>query len=386
MEFDLSWVLLGLPIAFVLGWLASRLDLRQLRIENRLAPKAYFRGLNHMLNEQQDQAIDAFIEAVQKDPETSELHFALGNLFRRRGEYERAIRVHEHLLSRTDLSRNDLERAQYALAQDFLKAGLLDRAEEALRKLEHTQHQEQAWLTLLALHERARDWERASAIAFQLQQSGHADFGGRLSHYLCEQAEHALHKQKESQIARDLLERAIHETPGAARPRIQLAGMLADQGRPGDACDQLDLLQERAPHAVALIASEWVQLGQASGKLAEVVKRLEQAYQDHPSVDIADALVQARVHQGVPIAQAREGYVDHMRLEPSLIAASRWTSHEAFAQDEAHRAVQQSIEQAARPLARYRCAACGFETQGYFWRCPGCQAWESFPPRRIEEL
>ena len=92
MEFDFTWVLLGFPIAFTLGWLASRLDLRQLRIENRQAPKAYFRGLNFLLNEQQDQAIDAFIEAVQNDPDTSELHFALGNLFRRRGEYERAVR------------------------------------------------------------------------------------------------------------------------------------------------------------------------------------------------------------------------------------------------------------------------------------------------------
>ncbi|MEO7129421.1 MAG: tetratricopeptide repeat protein, partial [Rhodoferax sp.] len=138
MDFDLSWVLLGLPVAFILGWAASRFDLRQLRMENRQAPKAYFRGLNFLLNEQQDQAIDAFIEAVQNDPDTSELHFALGNLFRRRGEYERAVRVHEHLLSRGDLNRTDRERAQHALALDFLKAGLLDRAEEALRKLEGT--------------------------------------------------------------------------------------------------------------------------------------------------------------------------------------------------------------------------------------------------------
>ena len=125
MDFDIYWILLGLPVAFALGWLASRLDFRQLRIDNRQAPRAYFKGLNFLLNEQQDQAIDAFIEAVQNDPDTSELHFALGNLFRRRGEYERAVRVHEHLLSRADLSRTDRERAQHALALDFLKAGLL---------------------------------------------------------------------------------------------------------------------------------------------------------------------------------------------------------------------------------------------------------------------
>ena len=165
MEFDLSWILLGLPIVFALGWIASRLDLRQLRIENRQAPKAYFKGLNYLLNEQQDQAIDAFIEAVQRDPDTSELHFALGNLFRRRGEYERAVRVHEHLLARADLGKTDRERAQYALAQDFLKAGLIDRAEDALRRLEGTRYQVQAWLTLLSLHERARDWQPATDIA-----------------------------------------------------------------------------------------------------------------------------------------------------------------------------------------------------------------------------
>ena len=136
MDFDFVWILLGLPLAFMLGWVASRFDLRQLRVENRRAPKAYFKGLNFLLNEQQDQAIDAFIEAVQNDPDTSELHFALGNLFRRRGEYDRAVRVHEHLLSRGDLTAADRTRAQHALALDFLKAGLLDRAEDALRKLD----------------------------------------------------------------------------------------------------------------------------------------------------------------------------------------------------------------------------------------------------------
>ncbi len=179
MDFDLSWVLLGLPVAFILGWAASRFDLRQLRMENRQAPKAYFKGLNFLLNEQQDQAIDAFIEAVQNDPDTSELHFALGNLFRRRGEYERAVRVHEHLLSRGDLNRADRERAQHALALDFLKAGLLDRAEEALRKLEGTHFETQSSLALLAIFERSRDWQQAARIAQRLEDAGQGSFSTR---------------------------------------------------------------------------------------------------------------------------------------------------------------------------------------------------------------
>jgi lipopolysaccharide biosynthesis regulator YciM len=188
MELDLIWILIGLPAAFGLGWLASRLDLRQLRIDNRQAPRAYFKGLNFLLNEQQDKAIDAFIEAVQNDPDTSELHFALGNLFRRRGEYERAVRVHEHLLSRGDLSTADRQRAQNALAKDYVKAGLLDRAEDALKKLEGTSFEGQARLARLAIYERSREWPQAREVAEQLELSGEVSFSVRKAHYLCEQA------------------------------------------------------------------------------------------------------------------------------------------------------------------------------------------------------
>ncbi len=386
MEFDLSWFLLGMPIVFALGWLASRLDLRQLRIDNRRAPKAYFKGLNYLLNEQQDEAIDAFIEAVQKDPDTSELHFALGNLFRRRGEYERAVRVHEHLLSRADLSQTDRDRAQHALSLDFLRAGLLDRAEDALGKLEGTPYQEQAWLTLLSLHERARDWPQAAMFARRLQQAGQGDFNARLSHHLCEQAADALNKKKDPAAAQQLLHQAIHDAPGTARPRIQLAGLLTGQNDWHGAFQQLAALEQHAPQALPLVASELVRIGRHSAQLVNARQLLERNYAVTPSVDVADALVQADVASGTPMPLAREGYVRHMVQEPSLIAAARWLSHEPFAQEGAHPSVLQSIEHAVRPLARYRCAACSFEAQGYFWQCPGCQAWESFPPRRIEEL
>ena len=175
MEFDLQWLLLGLPLAFAFGWLASRLDLRQWKRDQRDAPQAYFKGLNLLLNEQHDKAIDAFIEAVQRNPETTDLHFALGNLFRRRGEYERAVRVHEHLLLRADLPAGERERAQHALAQDFMKAGLLDRAESAYRALEGTAFDTEAQLALLSLYERSRDWRAAVEVASKLERSGTGD-------------------------------------------------------------------------------------------------------------------------------------------------------------------------------------------------------------------
>ncbi|HSV45980.1 MAG TPA: lipopolysaccharide assembly protein LapB [Ramlibacter sp.] len=377
MEFDLSWVLWGLPIAFVLGWVASRLDLRQLRIENRQAPKAYFRGLNFLLNEQQDQAIDAFIEAVQKDPDTTELHFALGNLFRRRGEYERAVRVHEHLLSRADLGRADRHRAQHALALDFLKAGLLDRAEEALRKLEGTPYEGQALLALLAIYERSRDWPQAGEIAARLEASGQGSFGGRRAHYLCEQAARATGDE-----AAQLLRQAMADAPGTARAGIELAALQSRAGQPQAAYDTLAALAQAAPTAMALIAKPLAEAALACGRRDEAQALLRASDAQAPTLDVLDALVSLETD-----GQAGRGqYLRHLEREPSLVAAARWLSGEKLEQEQYHPLVQRALDHAIRPLTRYRCAACGFEAKQHFWQCPGCQAWDSYPARRVEEL
>ncbi len=377
MDFDLSWVLWGLPIAFVLGWAASRFDLRQLRLENRQAPKAYFRGLNFLLNEQQDQAIDAFIEAVQNDPDTSELHFALGNLFRRRGEYERAVRVHEHLLSRGDLGQADRQRAQHALALDYLKAGLLDRAEEALRKLEGTAFEEQALLALLAIYERSRDWPQASETAARLDAAGHGSFSGRQAHYLCEQA-----VQAPNDKAEQLLREAMKLAPNAARPGMELAALQRRAGDLSTAYQTLSRLAHSAPSAIPLIAGPLGETALACGKQQEALETLQASYELAPSIDVLEGMVALDPDR----AAARGRYVDHLRREPSLVAATRWLAGETLEHEQFHPQVQRALDHAVKPLTRYRCAACGFEAKQHFWQCPGCQAWDSYPARRVEEL
>jgi lipopolysaccharide biosynthesis regulator YciM len=385
MDFDLSWILLGLPLAFVLGWVASRFDLRQLRIENHQAPKAYFKGLNFLLNEQQDQAIDAFIEAVQNDPDTSELHFALGNLFRRRGEYERAVRVHEHLLSRGDLSLTDRQRAQHALALDYLKAGLLDRAEAALLKLEGTPFEAQARLALLANYERSRDWPQAAQIAQKLEQSDQGSFHGRLAHYLCEQAAACLAQQAPEQ-AQALLREAMDTAPAAPRPRIDLASLLANQDKPGDAYTELEKSLESSPTAIPLIAGPLAEYATACGQSLKALELLKTNYEHSPSLDVLDAIVALEATLEGPSPTARDWYVRHLEREPSLVAAAKWIAGEKLEHEQFHPQVQRALDHAVKPLTRYRCAACGFEAKQHFWQCPGCQAWDSYPPRRVEEL
>ena len=382
MEFDFVWLLWALPAVFGLGWLMARYDLRQGRLESRTNPKAYFRGLNHLLNEQQDQAIDAFIEAVQKDPDTSELHFALGNLFRRRGDYDRAVRVHEHLLARADLNQKDRDRAQQALSQDFLKAGLLDRAEQALRKLEGTAFEAQARLSLLQIYERTRDWEHAADVAENLEHAEHGTFRLRVAHYRCEQAQ-VLRAAGRVTEALTLLESLVQQVPQSARAWVSLADLRHSLNNNDGAWLALQQLAIEAPSHLPLVAHNLAVWGRLTNRQDETRLILTTWQSQHRlSLDVTQALASLTD----PPEAARQLYIEHMKREPSLVAAGLWLTGQVVGQPEQDALVKKSIEIQAEPLKRYRCAACGFESRQYFWQCPGCQTWDSYPPLRVEEL
>lgn len=382
MELDLTWALWALPLAFVGGWLASRFDIRQWRIESRSAPKSYFKGLNYLLNEQQDEAIDAFIEAVQHDPDTTELHFALGNLFRSRGDHDRAIRVHQHLLERSDLSRGDTDRAQHALSLDFVRAGLLDRAEASLRRLQGTAYASEAQVLLLALYERTSDWPQAIAMAEQLESANRGSFKSRMAHYRCEMAREHLARQQVAE-AQALLEQALQVHPESARARLELAQLLEQHGQADRACTELQALAKLAPNALPLAAATMARLAGSSAQHGTEVQRvLSEAQSRQPCLDYVDALA-ALLPPGDAAARSTL-YLDHLQREPSLAVASRWLALGPAA--DLPVVVTQALKKATLPLQRYRCAACGFEASTYFWQCPGCQTWDSYNPRRVDDL
>ena len=383
MDFDLQWLLIGLPVAFALGWVAARFDLRQLKRERTDSPRAYFKGLNLLLNEQQDKAIDAFIEAVQNDPDTAELHFALGNLFRRRGEFERAVRVHEHLLGRSDLKPGDRDRAQLALAQDFMKAGLFDRAEAAWRALAGTAFDGDAQLALLSLFERSRDWVRAAEVARRLEQAGGASFAARIAHYECEIAEEA-DAQQRSADADAAMARATSAAPQAARPRLLAGWRLRRQGRPAEAMAAWDLLRQVQPAAFLLVATEYACAARDAGRGDAGRQALVDALGTLPAVELLqalDILDDGAGPERLPRLLAMLKQHPSLSAVQMMLAAPQW--HEA---PDAQTAVREAVAQAAKPLQRYRCAACGFEAQHYFWQCPGCLNWDSYPTQCVDAL
>jgi len=382
MDLDPTWLLIGLPVAFALGWIASRMDLRQVRRENRDSPRAYFKGLNLLLNEQQDKAIDAFIEAVQNDPETAELHFALGNLFRRRGEFERAVRVHEHLIARADLKPADRDRAQHALAQDFMRAGLLDRAEAAWRRLEGTAFDAEAQIALLSLYERSRDWANASEVAQRLERQGAGAFGARIAHYECERVMEADAKG-DGATADAALATARKAAPQAARPLVLAGQRHVTAGRLDAALDAWDQLRQVQPASFNLVASDYVAAARTSGQDGRARAALSDQYAKAPSMALLKALAELEGAGGDATARL----IAHLEAVPSLSAAQALLAQPAASWGEGGlAALRQAVDRAARPLQRYRCAACGFEAQHWFWQCPGCLGWDSFPPQPIEEL
>jgi lipopolysaccharide assembly protein B len=382
MDFDVQWLLLGLPFAFAIGWLASRIDARQWQREQRDSPRAYYKGLNLLLNEQHDKAIDAFIEAVQQDPDTLDLHFALGSLFRRRGEYERAVRVHQHLLQRADLPQAERDRAQHALAQDYLKAGLFDRAEQAFGMLHKTAFDTEARLALLTLHERSRDWQAAIVVAQQLEDVGAASFASRISHYWCELAVQADARQA-TVDADAAIKHAREAAPQAPRPLV-LAGQRAfARGDHAQALADWGTLLNADPRAFNLVARNYAASALAKGDRSAALDQLRALYARAPSVDL---LVAMATLDADPMHQS-ERLIAHMHEHPTLTAAQQLLAlHDAQPlQGPALASVRDALARAAKPLQRYRCAACAFEAQHYFWQCPGCLSWDTYPPQRLED-
>jgi len=390
MEFE-TWWLLVIPVFFGLGWLASRIDTRHLIRQSARLPDAYFKGLNFLLNEQPDKAIDAFVDVVKLDPETIELHFALGNLFRRRGETDRAIRVHQSLVSRSDLLPAQREHALFELGQDFLRAGLLDRAEDAFNRLEGTSYAGAALRHRLDLAQMVRDWPRAIDTAERLQRDGGDDLSHLIAHFRCELAQQALAGTSPDRDERARREIELALRAGAAHPRPWLL-----RGEAAFAADDFDAaitawseLARISPAHLALTGERWLQAHERVGRLDEGLARLEAILGEQPSVDALRALAQARARRdGAPAAIA--WLRGSLAGSPSLLGLEQLLELQAQpggGEPDPDIALTASLirKQASR-LSRFVCGHCGFKARRFYWQCPGCNHWDSYPPRRTEHL
>jgi lipopolysaccharide biosynthesis regulator YciM len=380
------WVLLLLPLLFAAGWFLRGVDTKQRGASADGGPRAYFRGLNYLLNEEPDKAIDAFIEVVKLDPETIELHFALGNLFRRRGEIDRAVRIHTHLLNRADLPARSRSDALAELGQDFLKGGLLDRAEDSFtRLLEEPRHRVDALRALLRIYQMEREWERAIDIARRLEREAGESSHAQVAHFHCESAEKLLSAGDDT-AARNHLEQALRINRRSVRAAI-LAGDLAVRcGRQQEAIEHWKRVGELSPEHLPLLAGRLADALDATGRRDEALNFLRRSLLDHPSIDLLD-IVQARVATWEQPAAAEALLREEVQRHPSLAGFERLLAARGSGLGDVQiQQLRDLIRAQVRKLARYRCVKCGFRAREFHWQCPGCNAWDSYPPRRIEEL
>ena len=387
MEFEFWW-LLALPVFFGMGWVAARVDIKSLLSESRAMPSSYFRGLNFLLNEQPDKAIESFLQVAKENPQTVELQFALGSLFRRRGEVDRAIRMHQDLVKREDLPADERRQATFELSQDYFKAGLLDHAEEVLEKLGENDPSEEVHRHLLDIYIQEKDWTKAIDAAKRLEVSARRNYQKEIANYYCELAITA-HVHGRGDEAESNLARALEANRKCVRANVLRGEWLARDGKHEEALEAWKAIEAQDPAYIGIAAEGMVESYKALGRPAEGLALLRGLQHRFPGLDLLSVVYQITAE--IEGDEAAYRLVrDEVRRNPTLVGLDRLIDAELVRAPAERRQdlqlMKNLVHSHAQALAVYLCGNCGFKARQFFWQCPACGGWETFPPRRTAEL
>jgi lipopolysaccharide biosynthesis regulator YciM len=387
MEFQF-WMLIIFPIVFGMGWLAARVDTKKLLSESNALPQSYFQGLNFLLNEQQDKAIEAFIEVVKVDPQTVELHFALGSLFRRRGEVDRALRMHHNLVDRADLDDEKRQQAIFELAQDYLKAGILDRAESLFRELEKSPYGKPSLEFLLELFQKEHDWLKAIGVAQRLSVVSGQSYSKQTSFFYCELAAEKI-AAGNVVAAREHLQQALQAYPQAVRATMMLGDMLVNESQTEAAITTWKNIETQNPQYLPLVAESILNAYCSLNRELDGMVLLRDYLSKYHSIDLMNVVFDGVLKNEGPAA-AYQLVLDELERNPTLLALDKLLEARLLEVTIDKRAdielVKNLVHKRTRNLAMHHCANCGFNARIFYWHCPACQAWDSYSPLRSEEI
>lgn len=383
MEFEL-WYLIVVPLLFIAGWWFRGLDQRQREQEQR--PGTYYKGINLLLNDQPDKAIDAFIEVVKLDPETIELHHALGNLFSRRGEFDRAVRIHNHLLNREDLPSHERSLALFELGNDYLKAGIYDRAEESFQRLlKEPEYRLDAMRALLKIYCTEKEWNKAIEIANTLEKQAGENHQVEMGHFHCELAGLAM-RAKHFDQAKLELEKALQVDRKSVRALIMLGNLSMLNNDPNAAIQYWSQVEKVSPEHLTLVMVQMAQAYEAIGQHDQAMNLINRALEDHSSVEtLSIALDLIIKSEG---EKATEKFLkEELGRRPTLWAYEKLSELrlKANPEDSELQLLTALLKPYVSRPGRYRCSHCGFKAKGFQWLCPGCSSWGSYSPKREEE-
>lgn len=375
----LCFFVLSVGGAFLMGYRTRKEEAPQ-KIDLH---RDYMVGLNFLLNEETDKAVDIFIKMLEVDSDTVETHLAVGKLFRRRGEVDRAIRIHQNLIARPQLEKTYREQSLYELGQDYLSAGMLDRAERIFQELANDKsHAPAALKTLLDIYQQAKDWEKAAETAIKYEAVTRQNMQPVIAQYYCELAELALQKH-DHEKALAYLNQADRADKHCVRSSLLRATVLMAVGDYDKALlslkrvttQNVDYLYE----AIDKIAICYEALGQED----EMVLYLKDLAEAHPRVPVVLILAE-RIRKRMGDKLAAGFVADYVRRYPSLQGLYLFvnlyiSSAEGRAKDDLH-ILQNLMKKILAKRDDYQCTSCGFSGKTLHWQCPGCRQWSSTLP------
>lgn len=379
----LSAVTLLLPLAALSGWWVGRRDAG--RNQHRSVSNDCFRGINYLLNEQPDQAIEVFLSVLDVSDEAVETHLALGSLFRRRGEVDRAIRVHQNLLARPALPGDVRARALLELGNDYKRAGLLDRAEALYQQQDgDSAVVKEALGHLVDIYQQMQDWPRALETAQRLMQRYGTDTRIAQAHFLCEMAEEALRSNRSGET-RERLKRAAKVAPESARVSLRSAALEMERGEYRRAIRILSNLASIAPAFVGETIEPLEICYRAIGRHGEFIVWLQDLARDHSGITPVLTLAQLEYEQHGE-AEAMRVLVEELNVRPTIRGVDKLLEYcVARADGEVRQNLALVKGFTHRLMERrsvYRCGECGFTGRSLYWQCPGCARWETVSPIR----
>ena len=378
------WPLL-LPTAAWSGWwMAKRRILGDPpKPENQLT-REYVVGLNYLLNEQPDKAVDVFIKLLEVDSETVETHLALGSLFRRRGEVDRAIRIHQNLIARPQLSDFQRKEALMALGQDYMSAGVFDRAERIFLEVGTLSGEREiaSLKGLLAIYQQEKAWEKALDVVQQIEASTGVSMHIEAAHYYCEIATQDL-KQKHQDKAYQSIKEALVIDSRSVRASLMLANLEMQAGRYRPAIRALKRVPEQDPEFLNEIIEPLVQCYREVDAIDECIDYLEQTLADHPRASVI-FVIGDYLSSEKSVDFAIDYVSGHLGRYPSIRGLNRLIYWHL---ESAHGKVRDKLQMLYAITSKflenkpiYRCGQCGFGGKLLHWQCPSCKQWGKTKP------
>jgi lipopolysaccharide biosynthesis regulator YciM len=341
----------------------------------------YIRGLNLVLNRRTDEALELFVQMAKVDDDTLETHFALGHLFRRRGEFERAIRVHENLLARPSLNEAQRHQAVFSLAEDYLGAGLFDRAEQLFSQLRESSTLAEAALDkLVGIYEREREWQKAIDALRKLEML-RGTKSSQVAHYYCELAE-AARAAGDRDAAREYLRHTVRSESGALRGTLIRASLAQEERDYAQAIPLYEQVIAADRHFITEVLPPLLECYRAAGRIAEFDAYLETLIAKDETLqrDLAYATVIGNLGGSAVLTRAVERFVFEHPVLANLVNAAELQTLPAEQRGPAIERIAQGLRTIALANARYRCGNCGYSTQNFIWHCPSCKLWETVRP------